>query len=94
MTTYFMMGKYGTQSLKDMSSVRTEKCTAEIQRLGGEVDSIYALLGDVDLVIIASFPNNRTAMKASVILSKMTGIGFKTSPAVSVDEFDELMKGA
>ena len=94
MATYFMMGKYSPDALKNMSADRTNKCVAALQNLGGKVDSIYALLGDVDLVIIASFPNDKTAMKASVALSKMTGIGFKTCPAINVEEFDELMKGA
>lgn len=92
MSTFFMIGKYSTDSLKSMSAGRTEKCIGVIRELGGEVDSIYALLGDIDLVIIANLPNNRAAMKASVALSKMTGIGFKTCPAVNVEEFDELTK--
>ena len=94
MATFFLMGKYTTHGLKDMSAERTDKCIGVIRELGGEVDSIYALLGDVDLVIIASLPNNRAAIKASVTLSKRTGIGFKTCPALNVEEFDELMKGA
>jgi uncharacterized protein with GYD domain len=94
MATFFMMGKYSPDALKNMSAERTEKCIGAIQNLGGEVDSIYALLGDVDLVIIATFPDIKTAMKTSVAVSKMTGIGFKTCPAVNVEEFDELMKGA
>jgi uncharacterized protein with GYD domain len=93
MATYFLMGKYTTHGIKDMSAERTDKCIALIRELGGEVDSIFALLGDVDLVIIANLPNNRAALKASVMLSKMTGIGFKTCPAVNVEEFDSLMKG-
>ncbi len=93
MATYFFMGRYSPDALKNMSPERTEKCLEAISELGGEVDSIYALLGDVDLVIIASFPDHQRAMKASVTLSKMTGIGFRTCPAVTVDEFDELMKG-
>ena len=92
MATFFMLGNYSTDALKNMSAERTEKCIGVIREMGGEVDSIYALLGDIDLVIIANLPNNRAAMKASVALSKMTGIGFKTCPAVNVEEFDELTK--
>jgi uncharacterized protein with GYD domain len=92
MATFFMLGKYSTDALKNMNAERTEKCIGVIREIGGEVDSIYALLGDIDLVIIANLPNTRAAMKASVVLSKMTGIGFKTCPAVNVEEFDELTK--
>ena len=94
MATFFLMGKYSPEALKDMSAERTEKCIGVIRELGGEVDSIYALLGDIDLVVIANMPNNRAALKASVTLSKMTGIGFMTCPAFNVEEFDELMKGS
>jgi hypothetical protein len=31
-------------------------------------------------------------MKASVAISRMTGIGFITVPAMPVDKFDELME--
>lgn len=94
MTTFFMMGKYSPDALKNMSTERTNKCIRVIQELGGEVDSMFALLGDIDLVFIVNLPNNRTAIKASVALSKMTGIGFKTCPAVNVEEFDTLTKGS
>jgi uncharacterized protein with GYD domain len=49
------------------------------------------LLGKDDLVIITEFPGVSEAMKFSVALSAMTGIGFTTAPAVGVEEFDNLM---
>ena len=33
-------------------------------------------------------------MQASIALTKLTGIGFTTSPAVAVDEFDKLLAEA
>ena len=52
---------------------------------------MYALLGEKDLVIILTFPGVEEAMKASVALSKLTGVSFTTSPAVTVEEFDKMM---
>jgi uncharacterized protein with GYD domain len=52
---------------------------------------MYSLLGEKDLVFILTFPGIEQAMKASVALSKMTGIAFTTYPAISVEEFDRLM---
>jgi len=49
------------------------------------------MLGEKDLLFILAFPRMEQAMKASVALSKMTGIAFTTCPAVSVEEFDRLM---
>jgi hypothetical protein len=37
------------------------------------------------------FPNEKQAMKTSVELAKLLGIGFTTAPAVSVEEFDKLL---
>ena len=52
---------------------------------------MYALLGEKDLVFILDFPKTDQAMKAAIALSKSTGIGFVTSPAVTVAEFDKLL---
>ena len=60
---------------------------------GGALKAGYALLGDKDLVLVVEFPGTDKAMKASVALSKLLGIGFTTAPAVSVEDFDKLIKG-
>ncbi len=52
---------------------------------------MYALLGEVDLVFILTFPDVEKAMQASVALNKLTGISFTTLPAVTVKEFDKVM---
>jgi uncharacterized protein with GYD domain len=60
---------------------------------GGKVKAGYALLGNPDLVLITDFPGVKEAMKASVELTKLLGISFTTSPAVSVEDFDNLFEG-
>lgn len=91
MATFLMFGKYSSDALKGISAARTKKGTSVIKKLGGEVNAMYALLGEYDLVIIANFPGVEAAMKASVALNKLTGISFITLPAVTVEEFDKLM---
>jgi len=91
MTTFFMFGKYSSGSLKGMSAKRTEKTDSLIKKFGGEIESMYVLLGEKDLVFIVNFPGIEQAMKASVALSKLTGISFVTSPAVTVEEFDKMV---
>ena len=91
MQTFIMLGKYSTQSLQSMSVQRTQNAKNLVKQFGGQVEAIYATLGDWDLVVIASMPGLEEAMKASVALTKLTGIGFSTAPAVSVDTFDKLM---
>jgi uncharacterized protein with GYD domain len=91
MANFIMFGKYSPDSIKEISAKRTDKATAVIKENGGKVKSGYALLGKVDLVMIVEFPGVEQAMKASVALSKLTGIAFTTSPAVTIEEFDKLV---
>ena len=91
MATFIMFGKYSSDAVKQMSSDRTEKANNIIRKFGGEIKSMYALLGEKDLVFIVDFPDVESALKASVGISRLTGIGFTTSPAVSVDKFDKMM---
>ena len=91
MATFFMFGKYTPEGLKGMSTDRTNKIKSIVEKFGGKMKSMHAVLGDNDLVFVADFPGNNEAIKASVAVTKATGIAFSTSPAVTVDEFDKLM---
>ncbi len=51
---------------------------------------MYAVLGERDLVFILDFPGIEEAARASIALTKMTGIAFSTNPAISVDRFDKI----
>ena len=94
MATFLMFGKYSPDSLKGASAARTKKALAVVKKFQGQVDAMYATLGPHDLVVVASFPDTAQAMQASIALTKLTGIGFATAPAVAVDEFDKLLAGA
>ena len=90
MATYFMFGKYTADSLKNISENRTTKVLSLVKKQGGQVKDVYALLGPYDLVLVVEYPGNEEAMKGSIAVSRLTGIGFTTSPAVKVEEFDKL----
>lgn len=91
METFFLFGKYSSDALKKISSDRTHKAMSTIQKLGGRVKSVYALLGNNDLVFIVNLPSSAQASVVSIALTKLTGISFTTSPAIPVDQFDQLM---
>ena len=93
MAVFIMFGKYTQKGLEEISSDRTTKAAELIENCNGEIKSIYAMLGDHDLLIIADFPNIDDALKASASLSRMTSISFTTSAAVPVSEFDKIMSG-
>jgi uncharacterized protein with GYD domain len=86
-----MFGKYSSEAMKAMSRERTSEALNVIKKYNGKVQSLYALLGEKDLIFVIDFPDFEDAMKASVLMSMSTGISFTTSPAVSVEEFDEMM---
>jgi len=91
METFFLFGKYSTEALKKISPERTRKAINTVQRFGGRVKSVYALLGNSDLVFIVNLPSAAQATVVSIALTKLTGISFSTSPAIPVDQFDQLV---
>ena len=91
MATFLMFGKYCPQSMQEMNPERTATAIDAIKQSGGTVEAMYAAFGEIDLVFVLHFPTNDDAMKASVALTKMTGIGFTTAPAITVGEFDKLL---
>ena len=93
MATFVMFGKYSAQAIKEVSAKRTQAAEGLIKKLGGKVKAVYALLGETDLLVVVDLPGIEAAVKASVDLSKMTGISFTTCPAIPVEEFDKLISG-
>jgi uncharacterized protein with GYD domain len=93
MATFVMFGRYSVDGVKEISAQRTKNATAAIGDCGGKVQAAYALLGETDLVLVVNFPGVKEAMQASVKLAQMLGISFTTSPAVTVEEFDDLVGG-
>jgi len=86
-----MLGKYTPASIKQISGGRTKKVLAMIKRFGGELQSMYVLLGEFDLAFIVNFPDNKEAMKASVALNRLIDVSFSSFPAIPVEEFDVMV---
>lgn len=92
MQKFLMFGKYSADSVKGISAERTSKATSIVKEAGGELNAIYALLGTTDIVLIVDMPSIKEAAKVSLALTRLTGIGFVTSPALSAAEFDAIAK--
>lgn len=92
MSLYFMFGKYSSEAVREISKERTAEANRIISEFGGEIRSMYVLMGAYDLVLITSFPNMKEALQASIAITKVTGISFSTLPAMPVEEFDQLIK--
>ncbi len=91
MATFLMFGKYSLDSLREISAERTNRALALIKKHGGEYKAGYALLGDKDLLLIVELPSSEQAMKVSIALTKLLGVAFSTTPAVSIEAFDKMM---
>ena len=91
MAKFLMLGKYPLEAIRAISTKRTEEANTVVEKSGGKIDSMYALLGNYDLAFIIDFPGIAEAMKASVAITVLTGISFITLPAVPVEEFDRLV---
>ena len=92
MATYFMLGKYSPGAIKKMSSRRTDAAVGVIEQYNGQVVSIYALMGEYDIVFIINLPGNKEAMEVSVALTRTTNIFFTTCPAMPVDRYDAMIQ--
>jgi len=91
MATYFMFGTYGRDSIRGISAARTKKAEALMKRLGGKLAAGYGLLGEKDIVLIVELPGVEELTKASIGLSRLTGISFASVPAIPIERFDSLV---
>jgi uncharacterized protein with GYD domain len=65
-------------------SDRSAKAFALIKKHGGKLKAGYALLGDVELVLIVEIPDIGQAMKTSATLAKLIGTASSTAEAVCI----------
>jgi len=91
MAKFLMLGKYSSDALKGIKTERTKKVSGIIKKRGGKVIGMYALIGPYDLAFIVDMPSNAAAIKTVVDIAKLTGIGFFSSPAITVEEFDKIV---
>ena len=91
MAKFFMYGKYTKEGMEGISSDRTKKALDVIAKVGGKVNSMYALLGKYDIVLITDFPGVAEVMQASIALNKLTNIAFTSFSAITMDEFDKIV---
>lgn len=92
MAKFLMLGKYSQDAIKGITASRTKRVEDTIKKCGGRIYAMYALLGSYDLAFVVDFAGIKEALKASVALAKLTNIGFTTFPAMSVEEFDKIVK--
>ncbi len=90
MTSFFLFGSYTQDALDGIDAERTKKAEEIITGFGGKLRSVYALLGEYDIVMIADLPGVPEAVQVSIALNRDTGIAFTSYPAIPVADFDRL----
>jgi uncharacterized protein with GYD domain len=91
MSIFLMFGKYSPEGIKNINPNRTAQAREVISQNGGKIISMYAVMGEHDLVFTIDFDHADQAMATSIALYKLTGIHFKTSPVIDVEQFDKLI---
>lgn len=91
MPIFMMFGNYTPEAMRGISPDRTAQVEKLIEENDGNVRSMYAVMGEHDLVFILEFPDAEKAMMASVAIERLTGIVLRTSPVVEVEKFDRLV---
>lgn len=89
MQKYLILGKYTLPGLKSAAASRTKKAVAIVRKHKGRITAAYALVGSYDIAILAEFPGVQQLMKAIIALTRLTGVGFVSFPAISIEEFDK-----
>jgi uncharacterized protein with GYD domain len=83
--------EHGITTMKQEGIPRSDSVQHNIESLGGRLVDAYYCLGEYDVVAILEFPNNRAAMKAAVLNSSLGHIKLTTMPAISRNEWRELL---
>ena len=93
MTTFFLFGRYSPDAVDGINADRTKRAEQIINGFGGKLHSVYALLGEYDIVMIVELPGVPEALQVSLALARETGIAFSSNPAIPVVDFDRLASG-
>jgi uncharacterized protein with GYD domain len=83
----------GTKGLiKDGGTKRRDFVKQMVERLGGKVHSFYFALGDADVVGIAEFPDQATAMALSLAVNGSGAAQLRTTLLITPEEVDAAAK--
>ncbi len=84
--------EYGLTTMKDKGVERADMVKERVRSLGGKLIQAYYCLGAYDVVAVWEFPDNKTAIKAALLNASMGHIQITTMPAVSREEWKEILQ--
>ena len=96
MSKYLVQANYVGEGvkglLKDGGSKRREVVEKLAKSLGGNVDSFYYALGDIDLYLIGDFPDHAAATAFALTVTATGTVTCKTTVLLTPEEIDEAAK--
>lgn len=90
MPAYVTLYKY-IGSIKGGGPERFKKVQEIVAAENGEIQHVYGLLGAYDIMSVAQFPDNRTAMKAAAKVGNLISAQTHTMAAIERDDFLQLL---
>lgn len=96
MATYVMLSTLtdeGRKTLKERPE-RLNEVNKEVESMGARVVAQYAVLGGYDFVNVIEAPTNEVMARLSMELGSRGTIKITTFPAISIDQFVQMMNSA
>ena len=96
MASYIMLSTLtdeGRKTLKERPE-RLQAVNKEVESMGARVTSQYAVLGGYDFVNVIEAPTNEVMAMIAMELGARGTIKVTTLPAMPIDEFVDMLKGA
>ena len=90
MPAYVTLYKY-TGSIKGGGPERFKKVQEIVAAENGEIVHVYGLLGAYDIMSVAQFPDNRTAMKVAAKVGNLISAQTHTMAAIEGEDFLQLL---
>ncbi len=96
MASYIMLSTLTDEGRKTLKSrpERLQEVNKELEEMGARVTYQFAVLGAYDFVNVIDAPSNEVMARISMELGSRGTIKIVTLPAVSIDEFVQLMAAA
>jgi uncharacterized protein with GYD domain len=94
MAVYLMLTNLtdeGRKTVKEKPE-RIKEVNREVEKMGVKIISQYALLGGYDFVNLIEAPDNQAIAKVAVDLGSRGTLQTTTLPALTVDEFINMLK--
>ncbi|MEP6775951.1 MAG: GYD domain-containing protein [Chloroflexota bacterium] len=93
MLTYVSLYKWTEQGIKNVKETtkRGAAATSAAERMGGRIINLFWTQGKYDLVLIAEFPDEDTAMAFNIALAMQGNVTTQTLRAFSAADVDRVL---